>query len=348
MSFDPLAACAGDILAFRGIAARRETAGSVAILGHTDPDGDALGSNLALAQIIRMRWPDKRVTSLLADDAPIPGAYRELPGADGLVCASAYTDAPDLFIGVDTPNADRLANAAAVLGRAERAVYLDHHPSTSPLADLGVTRTSAASVGDVVFDFMRYLGVEPTCDVATCLLCAILTDTGRYQYQNTDAHALRASADLIDAGASPAQVAQWVYQSATIGSMHLKALAMERLALSEAGDVAYSYVTCADLERLGATPEDCDSLIDVVRTVGGVAGCVFLRERADGGVRANLRAKVDWLDVASVAARFGGGGHRAAAGMTYPGAMEDAVRDVVAAVQDAVGASREVAGGERP
>ena len=313
MSFDPLADCACDIEAFRGIAARIEVAGS--------------GGR-----------------SKRHKNYPNQAYFYPTPGAGNLVRASEYAQTPDLFVSLDTPNTSRLANSAAVLARAKNTVAVDHHPTMEPFAQLNLVRAHAASVGDVVFDLMRFLGVEPTREMATCLLCAILTDTGRFQYQNTDSHALRASADLLDAGASPAQIAEWVYQSASIGSMHLKALAMERLALSKEGGVAYSYVTLADLARLGATPEDCDSLIDVVRAVGGVAGCVFLRERPDGSVRANLRSKVDWLDVAAVAGRWGGGGHRAAAGMTYAGSMPDAVRDVVAAVQDAVSDSGPKAG----
>ena len=324
--------------AFGRVAQALEGASTIAICGHTDPDGDALGSNLALTSIIEARWPGKRVTSLLANDVDVPRVYAQLPGANRLVRASSYEQTPDVFVSVDTPTPERLMKGQAVFERARATVAIDHHPTMRAFADVNVLRATAASVGDVIFDLMGFLDVKPTRDIATCLLTAILTDTGRYQYQNTDAHALRASADLIDAGASPAQVAAWVYQSDTIACMHLKALAMERLALDASGRVAYSWVTCADLERLHARPEDCEGLIDVVRSVGDIDACVFLRERADGGVRGNLRSKGD-LDVAAVAGRFGGGGHRAAAGLTYEGSMEDALRDVVAATVAALDAA---------
>lgn len=332
--------------AFDRIAALIGGSRTVAVSGHTDPDGDALGSNLGLAHVIRQRWPQVRVTSLLADDASVPAAYAHLPGADAVVPATAYDETPDLFISVDTPNPDRLKNSAAVFARARHTVAIDHHPTMASFAEVSLLRGTAASVGDVVYDFARHVGARLTTQAATCLLCAILTDTGRYQYQNTDAHALRASADLVEAGASPSQIATWVYQSATIQGMHLKALAMERLALDPTGRVAYSYVTGDDLARLGAHPEDCDSLIDVVRSVGDVDACVFLRERPDGTVRANLRSKAPWLDVSAVAAGFSGGGHRAAAGASHPGPMPDALRDVVGAVARAVAAGPE--GGVRP
>ena len=339
---DQITTCALDEAeraAFGRVAQAIEGASTIAICGHTDPDGDALGSNLALAAIIRLRWPDKCVTSLLANDADVPRTYAQLPGADRMVRASSFTQVPDLFISVDTPTPERLMRGRDVLERACATVAIDHHPTMLPFAEVNVLRSTAASVGDIVFDLMRLMGVEPTRDIATCLLTAILTDTGRYQYQNTDAHALRASADLIDAGASPAQVATWVYQSDTIACMHLKALVMERLALDESGRVAYSWVTCADLERLHARPEDCEGLIDVVRSVGDIDACAFLRERSDGTVRGNLRSKGD-LDVAAVAARFDGGGHRAAAGLSYKGPMDDAIREVVGALSQGVHATR--------
>lgn len=322
--------------AFEAIASSIEAAQTIAISGHTDPDGDALGSNLALAAIIAQRWPDKRVTSLLADEATPGRAYAHVPGVAGLVRPSAYVETPDLFISVDTPTPERLNKARAVLERAHASVAIDHHPTLRPFADVNLVRETAASVGDIIYDLLCYLQVAPTRDIATCILTAILTDTGRYQYQNTDAHALRASADMIDAGASPAQIATWVYQSDTVACMHLKALVMERLALDETGRVAFSWVSRDDLERLGAAPEDCEGLIDVVRSVGGIEACAFFRERADGWVRGNLRSKGE-LDVAAVARRFAGGGHRSAAGLTYEGPMPGALRDVVAAMVEALG-----------
>ncbi len=318
---------------FESIAAQIGAARQIAICGHTDPDGDAFGSNLALAMVIERRWPGAQVRTLLADDAPIPAAYAAMPGADRLERASGYDVVPDLFISVDTPTPERLNLARPVLERAADTVAIDHHPTMQQFARTSLVRASAASTGDIVYDFMSFLGVEPTREIATCILMAILTDTGRYQYQNTDAHALRASADMIDAGASPAQIATWVYQSDTISAMHLKALAMERLRLDATGQIALSYVMQEDLGCLGACPSDCDGLIDVVRAVGGVQGCAFFRERPDGTVRANLRSKGD-LDVCSVARTFGGGGHRAAAGLTVDGPMEQAIERVIAALVD--------------
>ena len=314
---------------FDRIAHMIEGAQSIAVAGHTDPDGDALGSVLGLVHLVELRWPGRSVQPLLANDRPLPPQYGFLPGSERFVPAARYNEVPDVFIALDTPCPARLRDAEAVFARARATACIDHHPSEGPFADVSVVRPQAASAGDMVYDFMVHLGVEPTADLATCLLTAILTDTGRYQYQNTDTHALLASAAMIEAGASPAQIATAVYQSCSLGAMHLKAVAMQRLEVGGGGDVAFSYVTQGDIARVGATDEDCDSLIDVVRALAGVKACVFMREQRDGDIRGNLRSKVDGLDVSAVARQFGGGGHRAAAGFTCHGPIEEAVKTAV-------------------
>lgn len=317
---------------------------TVAVSGHLDPDGDALGSTLALTMLIEATNPNAVVTPLLANKRSVPRTYAFLPGSERLVWAGEYRQDPDLFVSVDTPVADRLADSAKVLARAARSIAIDHHSAMEPFADVSLRRESAASTGDIIFDLMNHMGMEATPQVANCLMTAILTDTGGFRYQNTDAHAMAAASRLIACGARPAQISDSVYQSFSVQSMHLKALAMERIGIDETGLVAYSYVGLDDIERLGASKEDCDSLIDTVRAVGGVDACVFLRETAPGLVRANLRAKSEGLDVSRVAAQLGGGGHRGAAGLTYKGDMRRALRDVVALLAAGAVQARQVGG----
>ncbi len=171
--------------------------------GHTDPDGDALGSVLAMTAILESRWPHLAVQPLLANDRPLDETYRFLPGSQRLVPAARYDGRPDVFVAVDTPTPSRLADGEAVLRRAARTAAFDHHPTMEAFADVCFLRESAASVGDIVCDFMAHLGVAPTPDVATCILCAVMTDTGRFQYQNTDAHALRTAAAMVEVGRPP-------------------------------------------------------------------------------------------------------------------------------------------------
>jgi phosphoesterase RecJ-like protein len=293
--------------------------GTIALCAHTSPDGDAIGSVLGLAKIIEEAWPGKDVTCLLADPAPVPRVYRFLPGSDAYVQAAAFDGTPDLFVCVDLPSADsRLEDALPIARRARRLAVVDHHPTDDASGDVRISRPDAAAAGVVVTEFAMRLGIGITPDIAQCLMCAIVTDTGRFQYQNTDGEALKIASMLVDAGADPADISLHVYQSYRIEYLHLEAQVMSRIKTVLDGRIAYSYATLADIEGAGCVPEECEGLIDVVRTVDGSDVALFVKEVAPGRFRGNLRAK-GGQDVSGVARELGGGGHVAAAGFTCEG-----------------------------
>lgn len=318
---------------FDEIIALIKAASSIAVCGHIDPDGDAIGSTLAVANMIAHTWPQKSVYPLLANTGASIESFTFLNMCDQMVYAAEFEKSCDLFISVDTPTPERLGDAYEVLKRCTHSVAIDHHITMKPFAEVDLRRATAASAGDIVYDLFEHAGLKAFPAYADCIYTAILTDTGRFQYQNTDTHALETAAALVRAGAMPSKVAAHVYQSASIESLHLRALVLQRLDLDKTGDIATSYVTLDDIERIGADAKDCDSLVDAVRTIGGVKAIAFFRERAAGVIRVNLRAKQDNVNVSQVAEAFGGGGHAAAAGMTYNGTLKDARRDVVSALQ---------------
>lgn len=297
---------------------------TIAICAHTNPDGDALGSQLALKLLIESRWPRKQVTCLLADDDPCPRIYTFLAGADQLVAASAYKGDPDLFISVDLSVASRLNKGEEVMNRAKTVAIIDHHPCEEPYGDTALIRPGAAAAGVIVAEFAEHLGVEITPEMAQCLLCAIVTDTGRFQYQNADAEAFQVASMLVAAGASPSEVSLNVYQSFRLQFLHLKSEVMGRITTFEHGRIAYSYATIADIERTGASLDESDGLVDVVRSVANAEVALFLKEVPGGKVRGNLRAKSS-RDISGVARALGGGGHRAASGFTIEGSVDDAL-----------------------
>ena len=315
----------------RGFAAIRqliEGARDIAICAHTSPDGDALGSVLALAGIIRSAWDGKSVTCLLADDAPVPRIYEFLPGAADMVRARDYAAAPDLFIALDLPQIERLNEGADVCRRAQNVAVMDHHPSREPFGDARVVRPDAAAVGVIVTEFALWLGVDMDADMAQNLLCAIVTDTGRFQYQNADGEVFRVASLLVEHGASPSEVSLNVYQSFRVQYLHLKSLVLGRIKTFEDGLIAYSYATQADMDRTGADLDECDGLIDVVRSVEGCEVAFFLKSVPGGKVRGNLRSK-GALDVSEVAHIMGGGGHRAAAGFTSDADIDETLATVL-------------------
>lgn len=310
---------------------------TIAVSGHTSPDGDALGSALAMGLAIRLRHPEKDVVFLLADDAPVPRIYRFLASSDEFVPACRYSATPDLFISVDCPVLDRLADAAEVVGRSRAVVCFDHHPARTEFADVTVRCVEAAAVAVVIGNFLAHMDFEISPDIATCLLCGIVTDTGRFQYQNANADAFTAASFLVASGADPAKISLEVYQSQRLEYLRLESLVMGRIRTVAHGRVAYSYARAEDLERLGVTADECDGLVDVVRSVMGVEVCLFLKDvPGEPSVRGNLRSK-GALDVSGIAARFGGGGHPGAAGFTYVGTVEDTIEAILPMLVELVG-----------
>lgn len=304
-----------------------EASATIAICAHTSPDGDALGSQLALAEIIGVRWPKKQVSCLLADDADVPRIYRFLKGADTLIRASEFEGSPELFICVDLSAPGRLAKGQDVLARAAHVAVIDHHPAQEAFWEAGVVRPDAAAAGVIVCEFARHLGVSLTPSAAQCLFCAVATDTGRFQYQNADAEAFEIASELVAAGADPAEVSLRVYQSDRIDYLHLEARVMGRVRTFEDGRIAYSYATLADLEATGVDTSECDGLIDIVRRVDGAEVALFLRQSGNV-VRGNLRAKGK-IDVSGVAREMGGGGHPAASGFTSELDLDDTLNRVL-------------------
>lgn len=305
-----------------------EGARTIAISGHTNPDGDALGSVLGLGASIRAQFPDKRVDFLLADDGSIPRIYRFLPLAGELEPAVRHAEAYDLFISVDVPTLERLEDSAAVAKRARGRVVIDHHPSREEFGDVTVRVTSAAATAVLVYELLDAAGWPCTPDIASCLLTGLMTDTGRFQYQNANPSAFACASRLVDAGAQPAQIALEVYQSQRIEYLHLESIVMSRIETHACGRVAYSYAFASDLVECGVKPAECDGLVDIVRQVDGSELCLFLRESEPGVVRGNLRSKGK-LDISGIAVELGGGGHAAAAGFTFHGTVAEAAETVL-------------------
>ena len=201
------------------------------------------------------------------------------------------------------------------------------------MADLTYVDPDAAATAMIVWELAALLGARRDAAMATCAYTGLVTDTGRFQYQNTDAAALAAAADMVAAGADPARVARHVYQSRSLASVQLEGAAIGRMRLSAGGSVALSWVTKEDFARFGATKPDAEPLIDALRSLAGVRVACMLRDQGDM-VRGSFRAK-DGTNVAELAAAFGGGGHKAAAGFTVQAPIEEAVAQVTALLDQA-------------
>ena len=298
-------------------------ASSVAVCGHVHPDGDAIGSTLGAT--LALRAAGVAASPLVAEGHP-PPVYSFLPCYEGLVRAA---DAPpaDVFLALDTTGAERLGDGAAIAAEARAVVVLDHHPDNTGFGDVRWVAPGSAAVGEMLWRLLPDLGVGPDRDVATCLYTALMTDTGRFQHSNTTADALRVAAEMVDAGADPTAIASAVYQSRSTGALALQGLVLSRITTTNDGAVAYSWFEDADLEATGATIEETEDLVDAVRATDGPQ-VAFLAKAGADATRVSLRAKGSF-DVGAVARSLGGGGHRAAAGLTVEGGLDEVLASVL-------------------
>ncbi len=295
------------------------------ICGHVNPDGDCLGAQLALARVLR--FFDKQVTCLLAQNEPIDENLTFLPDADSLMYAQNFQGSCDVFIAVDVPTKQRLGeSAAAIHDSAKLTVTIDHHAVPICMADLSYTDADIASTAQLIWQIAKLLEAHLVFGVATCCYTGLMTDTGRFQFQNVDAFVFNLAAEMVDAGAVPSDISQRIYQNRRQASVRVEGAVLSRMRFISNGAVAFSWVTQQDMNTFGAVKSDIEPLVDVLRSIKGVRVACLLREH-DDEVRGSFRAKDD-TDVAEIANEFGGGGHKAAAGFTVNGTLEHAIEIV--------------------
>jgi phosphoesterase RecJ-like protein len=296
----------------------------VAICGHINPDGDSLGSALALAELLRLKG--HTVTTLLANGHEAPELYEFLSGYD-FMSAKDYEGVPELFIAVDLPNRDRLGDAAEVLDRALDSLTIDHHPDFTGFTRLYLGDTRASATGLIIWRLITTSGVPITREMAEYCYVALITDTGRFSFQNTTEEALVAAGEMIAAGVDPAAVSMKVYDSKSLASLKLDARLIARIRYAADGRVVYSWVTEDDFLELAVSRDETEGLPTILRSVKGTEVAILLREEG-GRIRVNLRSKAN-CDVGAFARQFNGGGHRAAAGFTLDATSLDEAKAMI-------------------
>jgi bifunctional oligoribonuclease and PAP phosphatase NrnA len=305
------------------VALRRAT--SVVVCGHVRPDGDAIGSTLGMT--LALREAGIAAVPTLASRAEGPSTYAFLPGF-GLFVAAEQLEAPDVFIAVDTPIPDRLGLAEPLMRAAKTVIVIDHHPDAHTYGAVNILDPRAAATAQLVWRLSNILNDRHSADVAQCCYVGLITDTGRFSYDNTCESAFLEAAEMVAAGVDPADMSRNVYQSRSRASLAIEARAMGRITVVNDGKVGYAWVDDADFAELGVLPEEAETLPDAVRVLGGIEVAVLMRQYGDE-VRVNLRAKTGF-DVSSVARHFGGGGHRAAAGCTFEGTIAELLPQLLA------------------
>ncbi len=286
------------------------------VVSHENPDGDALGSLLAMTLALRQLGKD--VEMLLAGDAPLPREYAFM-AFDELRREVPADIAERVLVAVDCAKADRIAPDQSMLGDAKLVLDIDHHHDNTRFGDANLIVAEASSTGELLRDVFRELGVKLTPEIAEPLYVAVVTDTGRFSYASTTPKSFRLAAELIEAGADFHAVFKRVYETVEFAKVKLLARALEHARVLEGGRIIASYLLREDFAQVGAAEAYSEGIIDFLRAVEGGELAVLIREppRDSGPTRrVSLRASIDELDVSAIARGFGGGGHPQAAGFS--------------------------------
>ena len=286
------------------------------VVTHENPDGDALGSLLAMTLALRQLGKDAEM--VLLGDAPLPREYHFMQ-LDGLLRVAPDDVAERVLVAVDCAKAERIGPDLTPIEVVRFVVDIDHHHDNTRFGTVNLIVAGASSTGEVLRDVFAELGVTITPDIAEALYVALVTDTGRFQYSNTTPKSLRLAAELVDAGADVHAVFQQVYESVEFAKLKLLARALERAKVLEGGCIVVSYLLRTDFADVGAAEPYSEGIIDYLRAVEGAELAVLIREppRDTGPTRrVSLRASIDELDVSLIARMFDGGGHRQAAGFS--------------------------------
>jgi bifunctional oligoribonuclease and PAP phosphatase NrnA len=290
------------------------------LTSHARPDGDAIGSVLACCEILRCMGKQAEVVL----NGSVPHIYRPLPFADTVITAQRINGQYQAAIVLECDSVQR-TNLQGL--EKHFLINIDHHVSGQPFAHVNWIDPSACATAEMIYRLARAAGVSICPKVATCLYTAVLTDTGSFGYVGTTERTFALAQELVRAGADPAHIAQNVYFSNPISKMRLLGAALS--ALHRDGDLAWMAVNREQMERCSARDEDCEGLANYALGIEGIEVAIFFRELADRRWRVSLRSK-GAVDVAQVAARFGGGGHFCASGCALDGPVSVAAERLLA------------------
>jgi phosphoesterase RecJ-like protein len=306
---------------------------SFAVLSHVRPDGDALGSQLAMALALRQMGKDVRVWN---EDGMLQ-KYSFLPRAELMSSPPALKEAVDVVLALDTAIQNRLGTAIEAVASSKLCINIDHHPSNPGYGDLVYIDAAAPATGQILFELLKAEKFPIDGEIAENLFVAISTDTGSFQYSNTTARTFAIAAELVAHGVDVGRVSQQLYESYPRRRIELLRELLRTMRFEAGGRVASFSLSLQTAAELGVLPEDNEGLIDHIRAIQGVIVAVFFEELADGKVRVSMRSKEQKVDVCAICQQFGGGGHTLAAGARVRGTLAEVEEKILEAVCHVLG-----------
>lgn len=299
---------------------------SCLIATHVNPEGDAIGSQLALALALEALG----MQVYCYDRDGVPENCRFLPTWNR-VATVLPKEMPPLVIYVDAESLQRCNLSPEQFPSTTRLICIDHHKSYYDKPIPSLIDSNAAATGEIVFPLIKALKIPFTAAIATCLQTALMVDTGRFCYTNTRPNTLNTAAELIAAGADVQLISEWIWGRISLSASLLQGAALNSINTANEGRIAWAVLRARDFTACGATAEDTEGIIDCIRNIDGVQVAILFSEKA-GEIRASLRSRGE-IDVSLIAKQFNGGGHAKAAGLNFNGPMEYAVAEVIKAIE---------------
>lgn len=305
------------------------------VLPHIHPDGDTLGSSVALREFFALSG----LETYIVNDDRIPANLCFL-NTEGFIRSEeffsmAWDDGSYAVIVVDGSDLTRIADRMPIYEKASAKLCVDHHVTNTEFADYLWLEPDASSTGELVYQMLRANDCTITPTMAEAIYVAISTDTGSFKYDNTTATTMRTVADLIETGFDMQKVIVEVYQNKEYDQVKLMQIALNHLRLEFDGKVGITYITAEDVEKNGIEKVDTDGICEAVRDISGLEVAIFLREVSPGSFKASTRSKHDF-NVATFSLAFGGGGHKKAAGFTLNMSIDSAIQTILEALKGQV------------
>jgi len=298
----------------------------VLLASHTDPDGDAVGSLIAMG--LALDAAGKKIT--LYNESSIPAVYRFLPSVERIIRHISTTNLFDTAVILDCGNLQRIGKAASMVNEIPVIINIDHHVSNSYFGDFQLVDTTACSTTEIIYRVIKNMAITINKAIATSIYTGILTDTGSFRFSNTNRAAFAICEEMIEKGVNPSKVAQHVYGRYSLGRIKLLNLALNSIEIFHNGKLSIMTITQDMLDETGTQPEDVDGLIHYARRIEDVKLAALIQEKNNekhhpkGPGRFHVSLRSDGtIDVAAIATSFGGGGHIGAAGFGVEATLSD-------------------------
>ena len=310
---------------------------SFVIMSHVRPDGDAIGSQIALG--FSLKAMGKEV--FLVNEDGVPESLAFMKGAGAVTTPPAAPLDIDVAIALDTATKPRLGDGALhAASKAKFWLNIDHHISNPEYGDLNLIDSAKPATGQIIYELINALNYPVPEETRDAIYVAVSTDTGSFQYGSTTAETYEMGADLIRRGLDVGKINADTYDNHPYRRLELMRALLNTLEISDDGRLAHWELLEATREKLALQPDDSEGLIDMIRAVKGVLVAVFFEELPDGKIRVSMRSKDKAVNVCNVATEFGGGGHALAAGIRMPGPIAVAKDRVLLALERVLAESK--------